>query len=272
MHPLTRISAILESMADGTTNMDEPNNPGLWFDLHCHVLPHMDDGCKTCEESARLLLESRKQGISGIAATPHYYPVESVEQFLERREQSFEELRAYLRQSELTVPDLCLGAEVAYRKGICREPLLDRLCYGQSEYLLLEMPFERWTSTVLREVWEICYVWGLTPVIAHIERYMKYQNRKTLAELFEMDVLIQMNAEFYLNRWTRGKARRLVTNGTVQVLGSDSHNMDRRLPNLGEAVNQMKADGLHAQLDELRQNSRDIFAAALQADWGTVKA
>lgn len=244
--------------------MNKTNEFSPWFDLHCHVLPHMDDGCKTCEESVQLLMESKKQGISGIAATAHYYPVESVEQFIERRSQSFEQLCQYLRQNEQNVPSLCLGAEVAYRHGISREPLLDRLCYGKSGYLLLEMPFERWSGAVLREVREICYVRGLTPVIAHIERYMKYQDRKTMDELYRMDVLIQMNAEYYLNRWTRGKARRLLANGTVQLLGSDSHGMDRRLPNLGEAVERIKADGLDARLDELRQNNREIFEAALQ--------
>ncbi len=242
--------------------MAEERRAPLWVDLHCHVLPAMDDGCKTCKESAGLMMESYRQGIYGIVATPHYYPKESVVQFLQRRLDAYETLMAYTRQRGLKVPALCLGAEVAYRSGIAQEPLLDKLCYGKSEYLLLELPFAKWPSSLLTELQEIILVRGLKPVIAHLERYMHYQDRKTLAELFHMDVMIQMNAEYFLDHRTQGKARKLIANGTVQVLGSDSHNLDSRPPNLGPGIAQMVKKGLEDDVQEIRQNQIKIFIAA----------
>lgn len=234
----------------------------LWVDLHCHVLPGMDDGCKTCQESAKLLLESFRQGIYGIVATPHYYPQESVVQFLQRRLTAYESLMEFLRQNRLRVPALCLGAEVAYRDGIAQEPLLDRLCYGKSDYLLLELPFAKWPQRVLEEIQEIILVRGITPVIAHLERYMHYQDRKTLNALYEMDLMIQMNAEYFLDNRTRGKAKKLITGGIVQLLGSDSHNVTRRPPNLGLAIEAMQDRGLEDYVSDIRQNQIRIFIAA----------
>ena len=97
-----------------------------FFDLHCHFLPGMDDGCKTPEESVRLLEEQYRQGCRGVAATPHYYAVESIESFLAphyyavesiesfltRRKKAAGRLLAELRaRSPVTIPNICFGAE-----------------------------------------------------------------------------------------------------------------------------------------------------------------
>lgn len=118
-----------------------------FFDLHCHFLPGMDDGCKTPEESVRLLEEQYRQGCRGVAATPHYYAVESIESFLARRKQAAGRLLAELRaRSPVAIPNICFGAEVAFRETLESEQELERLCYGKSRYLLLEMPFTPWTD------------------------------------------------------------------------------------------------------------------------------
>ncbi|MDO4943103.1 MAG: hypothetical protein Q4E73_09765 [Lachnospiraceae bacterium] len=252
-------------MADTSMVMEGNRWPlNGWADLHCHVLPGMDDGCRDCEESAAVLTESLKQGIIGIAATPHYYPMESVDRFLERRSRSYEKLRKYLDRQELEAPEICLGAEVAYRTGIAKEPLLERLCYGSSGYLLLELPFQRWSRSVLQEIRMIRNVRGITPVIAHLERYLKFQDKKTLSELLDMDACIQMNAGYLLNRWTRGKAKRMIQSGMIQILGSDCHNMETRLPNLGMAVRQMEKSQLTGETEEIRQAGMEIFQEAVK--------
>lgn len=236
--------------------------PGGWADLHCHVLPGMDDGCRDCAESAAVLAESLEQGIRGIAATPHYYPTEPAGQFLDRRMQSYETLRRYLDGQKMEVPEICLGAEVAYRPGIAKEPLLEKLCYGSSGYLLLELPFQKWGPSVLQEIRMIRNVRGIIPVIAHLERYQKFQDKKTLSELFGMDVCIQMNAGYLLGRWTRGRAKKMIRNGTIQVLGSDCHNMGTRPPNLGTAARQLEKGRLAGEAGEIRRFGMEIFREA----------
>lgn len=226
------------------------------FDIHGHFLPAMDDGCKTVEESLLVLRESYAQGVRCMAATPHYYPVETVENFLKRRQSAWHLLEKQLDDS---VPRVVLGAEVAYHPGLCHEKALGRLCLGNSRYLLLEMPFSRWERSVLRDVRSICAVTGITPIIAHLERYLRMQKKSTVRELLEMDVLVQMNAEYLLGHFSGHAARRMIRSGTVQLLGSDCHNMARRKPNLGKATEALKKHGMQDCLSALMENSFQIM-------------
>lgn len=231
------------------------------YDMHCHVLPEMDDGCRTVEESLEVLACSREQGIVGICATPHYYPKETVEHFLKRRSQSYDILRRKMEEQPGDFPEICLGAEVAFHTGLVYEEKLEQLCYGKSHYLLLEMPFSSWSPNVLKEVNSIHRVRGLTPVIAHLERYLKLAGDDALEELLNMHVLIQMNAEFLQGFWNRRKARRMIENGIVHVMGSDSHNMTKRPPNLGSALQYMETHGMEYAVENISRTSRRIFNA-----------
>ena len=231
----------------------------VWYDLHCHFLPGIDDGCRTADESVRLMEYSRQRGIAGMIATPHYYPKESIDRFLERRQEAAGKLKQAIADDECDVPAWCLGAETAYYEGLVRAEGLERLCLGQSRYLLLELPFEKWSSGVIRDIYTLNNVWGITPIIAHLERYLDIQNRDMLEEVCEADVLIQMNAEYILDRWSVRDAVKRIRGGYVQVLGSDAHNMSGRRPNLQEAVRVLEGKGL---ADDLRRRNRQIFQKA----------
>ncbi|MCD8085017.1 MAG: hypothetical protein LUF28_01565 [Clostridiales bacterium] len=235
---------------------------GPYYDLHSHVLPGMDDGYRSCESAAEALRRSAEQGVAGMMATSHYYPKETVGRFLERREHAFQELEAFLTKEDIPAPELCLGAEVAYHSGLVYEERLEELCLGASRYLLLEMPFTRWTPDVLRDVQAMRSVRGIVPIIAHVERYWQMQDKRIMADLLDMDVLIQMNAEAFLTRQTRRMARKLLKEGTVQVMGSDTHSLDRRPPNLGIALRELESGKLAERCAEVNRQSRRIFLAA----------
>lgn len=231
-------------------------------DLHGHFLPGMDDGSKSAEESVQMLTAAYGQGVRRMCATPHYYPVESVAAFLQRRQEAVQKLEDRLAQENQSVPQICLGAEVAYRPGIDREEALDKLCLGRSRYLLLEMPFSKWSSEVIRTVRNICSTRGIVPIIAHIERYLSMQSSDMLRKLLEMDVLVQMNAECLLRFQTRGKGRRLLRSGLAQLLGSDCHNMTTRKPNLGPAVEYLRKCGMEDAVEYIAWQSNEIFREA----------
>ncbi len=229
-------------------------------DVHCHLLPGIDDGCKTAEESLDLMEESYWQGVTHIAATSHYYPKETVDHFLVRRVEAAKRLAAALIQSQWEDhPSVVLGAEVAYHNGLIYEPKLDRLCIGESNYLLLELPFAKWDTTVLRDVQMLRNTRGIIPVIAHLERFFAFEDKKTIQELLDMDVMIQMNAEYILNPKTQKKAKKLLQKGVVDLLGSDSHNMDTRMPNLGFAYEQLDDWGMGDVADQLAGNALALF-------------
>lgn len=233
------------------------------FDIHCHVLPGIDDGCRTGEEAAKLLRESQEQGVAGVIATPHYYPKETVESFLQRRQESVERLHMQLeKENDITIP-VCYGAEVAFHTGLMYEEQIEKLCLGKSRYLLLELPFRSWSPSVLREVQALRHVHGIVPVIAHLERYFKIQKKEMMEAVFEADVLIQMNAEYLLDGfWDWRRARKLLKNRNVYVLGSDSHNLAERRPNLGKAEEKLKKQDMLNELHVLYRNSYQIFSAA----------
>ena len=235
-----------------------------WYDLHCHVLPNMDDGSQSRHESLWMLRESYAQGVRGIAATPHFYPPESVRRFVLRREEAYQRLMEYVaaRDEPIPIPRLCLAAEVAYRPGLVYEDDLEQLCYGKSRYLLLEMPFRPWSTAVIQNVAYLCEKRRIRPVLAHLERFLPYEDEGLVRELLELDVVVQMNAGFLLRRETGGVARAMLREGMFQVLGSDSHNHDRRPPNLGFAIRALEEEGEHDLLRRVQEDNRTIFAAA----------
>ena len=228
-------------------------------DFHGHFLPGMDDGSRSVEESLKMLKLAREQGVSRMFATPHYYPTETVADFLERRTQCWECLSAAMEHDPQKYPQIALGAEVAYRQGIGNAEELEKLCLGDSRYLLLELPFGPWDGMLFRDISAIANVRGIIPVIAHVERYMSMQPSKILQRLWEQDVLFQVNAESLLTWHTRGKVKMLLAEGAVQLLGSDCHNLTNRKPNLAQAVAYLEKSKLYRALEDMEQLGEEIF-------------
>lgn len=203
------------------------------IDIHSHILPRLDDGSQSVEESMAMLRASAAQGVGCIAATPHFYAEENrPEEFLERRAASEEELR---RVWEPGLPALKLGAEVCFFEGISHCEGLDSLKLEGTDLLLLEMPFARWSRRTLQEV-RALQAQGITVVLAHIERYLHWQDEETWETLLDWGVLNQCNASFLLRWQTRRKALHMLREGMIHLLGSDCHNMYTRPPQLGKAL------------------------------------
>ena len=203
-------------------------------DMHSHILPGMDDGSKNTDMSLQMLRSCAQQGIEQVFLTPHYYPVESVKDFLQRRDKAEAQLRQAMEACPEQLPQICTGAEVAYRPGIGYEEDLELLRLGKSEFLLLELPFSPWDKEVIRDIRNMVCARGITPIIAHIEWYLSFQKKEILQEVLAQGVLVQMNGEALLSWRTRGKARKMLARDMVQLLGSDSHNMTDRAPNLSK--------------------------------------
>lgn len=209
---------------------------GVLFDFHGHFLPNMDDGCKNPAESLEVLRQSAVQGVRAMVATPHFFSSrESVDSFLTRRQASYDALlQAKASKPNDAFPEILLGAEVAYRPNISRLPDLEKLCMANSKYLLLELPWSDWTNEMMREIQNISVVRGLIPILAHLDRYMESANWKKIQELLHMDLLVQINAECFLSFSGRRIARKLLKYGSIDLLGSDCHNLTTRKPNLAE--------------------------------------
>lgn len=202
-------------------------------DLHTHILPAMDDGSKSVDESLAMLAAERAQGVDLVVLTPHFYrSEESAQEFLARRAQALEKLRPHLSDDG---PELMLGAEVAWFPTIAQYNSLEQLRLGESGYFLLELPWDPWPSRLQDQLYELSCISGLTPILAHLERYLSIQNKSQVKEVMSMGLPMQMNAGFLLKNLTRSKGASMLSRGEWH-LGSDTHNMVHRPPNMGLAI------------------------------------
>lgn len=207
------------------------------IDFHSHVLPGIDDGSRSVEESLRMLAASAGQGIAYMAATPHFYPSEtSPRQFLDRRDRAAERLRAAWRPE---FPRLLLGAEIYYCDGISRDAEVEALRIEGTSLLLLEMPFRTWSDRMVAEIKALHNRPGCTVMLAHVERYLRLQKREVWEQLLEAGILMQSNASFFLQWSTKHKAVHMLDAGRIHLLGSDCHNMAERPPRVGDALAQI---------------------------------
>lgn len=203
------------------------------IDLHAHLLPGMDDGSQSLEESLRMAQASAGQGVTLLAATPHFYAEEEQpSRFLRRRAESARLLKERWGED---LPRLLLGAEIHYFEGISRTRELDGLTLEGTGLLLLEMPFRSWTQRMADEVLELQSGRGYQVLLAHVERYLPQQRPAVWELLRGNGVWMQCNAGFFLGWRTKRRALAMFRRGEIQMLGSDCHNMTTRPPQLGQA-------------------------------------
>ena len=221
------------------------------IDWHSHILPRVDDGSKSVEESVQMLKLLSEQGIETVIATPHFYADDnSVEEFLFKRDKSIEVLN---RSLFYEAPQILLGAEICYYPGISNLEGLNWLCIEGTDLLLIEMPMSKWTTPTINEIVELADSGEYTVVLAHIERYLKYVDVELINKLRKSGILIQINASFINNPSTRRKALKLLQKGTVQVLGSDCHNTDSRRPRIGEAYDNIRRELGEAFIENMNE-------------------
>lgn len=206
-------------------------------DFHSHILPVMDDGSASAEESLAMMKLASQQGIRRMVATPHFYPHrEDPERFLHRRR----EAELILRQAMSGcpgLPELEIGAEVYFFRGMSSYERLHELTIEGTDCILVEMPMSKWSDSMYAELRRINTNAGLIPVIAHVDRYISPLRTHGIPErLGELPVIVQANANFFLRSSTRAMALKMLKDDKIHLLGSDCHNLDERKPNLGPAV------------------------------------
>lgn len=229
-------------------------------DFHSHILPGIDDGSKTAEESVAMLTMAAEQGIQCVVATPHFYPgYDRPERFLENRARAEAELREAMKDRQ-NLPEVIVGAEVYFFRGISQSELLPELTIQGKRCILLEMPPAPWSEDFYRELEEIWDKWGVTPIIAHIDRYIAPFRTDGIPErLSRLPVLVQANAEFFLGKFTGPMALRMLKKDQIQLLGSDCHNLTSRKPNLGQALEKIRQKLGQETVDEIHAFASEVL-------------
>lgn len=207
------------------------------IDLHCHILPGVDDGARTLEESLAMARIAAGDGITDLVATPHYIEGES---FLRAPElmENLETLKKRLAEEHIPLR-LHPGHEI--HLGPETPDLLERgevLPLAGSRYVLVELPFFElplYAESVLHSL----RLAGKVPILAHPERNrLLEESPNRLLDFLELGVLAQINGGSLLGR--NGKAIQkaaeiMLTHGMVHFVASDGHHQDQRRPRLSQA-------------------------------------
>ena len=199
------------------------------IDFHTHLLPNLDDGNQSVEESLAMLDALHLQNVDLAVATPHFYSSrKNLEDFLEQRD------RAYgLLVRKDSAPKLLLGAEVSFFRGMGKADRITELAITGTNALLIEMPFSQWGRNEISELHQLLDR-GITPILAHIERYFSFQKDLTaFNEIINLPVFLQVNTEALLARKTRRFVFKLIEHDFPVLLGTDCHNMKKRRPEIG---------------------------------------
>lgn len=203
-----------------------------YIDMHSHILPGLDDGAQSMNETLEMLRIACREGITHIIATPHYksdrFPANA-----ERLRDTMAKVQQAAAKEDIPIV-LHAGNEIYYNSELEEKFDSGALCtMGDSEYVLVEFsPFESYKY--IRNAMEDIMGLGYTPILAHVERYeCMCKDNKCVAELKAMGCDIQVNASSVTgdNGWRiKHFVHKLIKEELVDYIGTDAHNTEGRKP------------------------------------------
>jgi protein-tyrosine phosphatase len=215
------------------------------IDLHSHILPGVDDGARSIEDSVEIARAAVAEGIDVLAATPHVrddYPTSA-----ETMESLVDEVRRALAQERVPL-DVRKGGELSLEfLGLPEDELRRYGLAGNPGYLLVEFPYYGWPLGLPQAVFRLRTL-GITTVLAHPERNAEVQaSPDRLRPLVEAGLLVQVTSASLDGRMGRGARTcglALVEQELAHLLASDAHSVDVRALGMRLATEAMGDEGL----------------------------
>lgn len=222
-------------------------------DCHSHFLADMDDGAKSLQISGYMLASALEQGVDDIISTSHCYPhsEDDINHFIEKREKALDAV------SDFDAPKIHKGCEVHLTCDLSEFSNIKRLCIGDTDFMLLEMPYDRWNPRATDWVYSLTLK-GIKPVLAHIERF--FENEDMFDELFSIGVYCQVNADSFLEPSMKKHIKYLLKNNAIHVIGSDCHSMGTRKSRIGRAYDAIEKTYGRQLCDFLTLNGKNLIS------------
>lgn len=228
-----------------------------YMDIHTHILPGVDDGSSSMEESLQMVDMAYREGIRIIMATPHYgkwNPGYDTNRAVE----VFKKLYGHVKRR---YPDIKMffGNEIFYQSSVLDDLRTKKAqTLGGTDYILVEFDYGAEYKKLSKSVNEIVYA-GYRPVIAHAERYTElYKDPDRVKELVDEGAYIQINTRSFMGgRFNKRAAwcRELLKSGLVHFVASDCHNTDTRKPLMKTAVEEMEKVAPEAVIENVIRNN-----------------
>ena len=209
------------------------------IDLHCHILPGIDDGPAHMDESLAMARQAAADGIKTLVAAPHTLN----EVYLNPRHQVLEHvahLQKALAEHKIDI-EICMGSEVHICTGLAKKILAGEVATinDTGRYVLVEFPLHVIPPGSQEELFQM-KLSDITPILAHPERNPVFQNHpERLGYFVDMGCLIQITAMSItglLGEDAMDCAHTLLEQRKVHVIASDAHSFDNRPPILSPAV------------------------------------
>lgn len=229
-------------------------------EMHCHIMPCIDDGSQDIETSLKMIERLKDQGAKKIVLTPHYYSdTISLDDFLRRRDVSF---NALLKEMPSGYPELFPAAEVYISPYLFNNDNIDELKIANSDYVLIEHAFAAPMGEAEADrLMNLFCDFGARPILAHIERYRALMEDKyKLDDLIGIGCLPQVNVSSFADspRGVKKKLFKLLESGKIALLGSDAHNLDTRPPEYEAGIDAIIKKCGQQAVDNLMANANAL--------------
>lgn len=212
------------------------------IDIHSHIVFDVDDGPKTLEESLSLIEESYRQGVRIIVSTSHRRKgmFETPEDII------FKNFSIVKHEAEKRFEHLQIlyGGELYYTSDMLEKLKLKQIpTLNNTKFVLIEFSMQTSWKDIHTALSNVLML-GITPVVAHIERYNALENQKErVKEIINMGCYTQINSSHILkqklfndkHKRFKKRARYFLEENLVHFVASDMHNLDVRPPFLAEA-------------------------------------
>ncbi len=202
------------------------------IDIHCHILPNLDDGPKTIESSLEMARQAAEDGIHTIVATPH---VKSPYLSPEEIQHSISIFQNRLDSEKIPIKIL-YGGDVDALSGPER---IQHYTINHTPYVLVEFPHTHWPAQVHEILYDLISI-GLIPIITHPERNPGILRKpKRLLSLLDTNIKVQITADSLTGQFgddCEACARFLIKKGAVAFLATDAHSPEYRRPLLSKGL------------------------------------
>lgn len=198
----------------------------LHTDIHSHLLPGLDDGVKSFEQAAEIIIELKKLGYRKLITTPHVIS-DSYRNTPSGIMDKLNALKIYLAEQHIDI-ELEAAAEYYLDEQLISKIANETLLTFGSNYVLFETNFMTEPLNLKEFIFQLTTK-GYKPVLAHPERYMYLQNNfAEIEDLLNRGVMLQVNISSitgYYSRQAQVTAQKLIDKGWVHLLGSDCHHL-----------------------------------------------
>lgn len=208
------------------------------YDMHCHVLPGVDDGANNLEEAISMAIMAKENGIQAMFATPHFIEGAGSKDAIFNK-QVLDMLDCELQNRNIDIK-VYLGCEVYSTSEILK--LLERkqiTTLNNSNYILIELPMHHIPLDIESIIYKL-KLKGITPIIAHPERNNKIvEDPNILYKLISKGVLAQLNLPSLLGKYgsnIKKTAEILLKHDMIHFVGTDAHRPSDRYYNISEAL------------------------------------